>query len=303
MAMNVLATVFWALCAAGLAAYAASVTGGITYATLADGRRTERRLPFAFRLLLPFHGNFASLVSGVSATERREEAEKKLAAAGMDALLSGAEFLSLQWLVPIAGGIVFAAATLAVAATLPGRFDPVALTVLAAAGTLYAALYPRFWLRRTIARRHLSIAKSLPFVLDLMTLSVEAGMDFTGALRRCCSRRGADPLNEELLRMLHEIQLGIPRRTAIRNMASRAGQTDLSSVAHALAQADELGVPVAPVLRIQAAQMRSRRFDRAEKLANEAPVKMLGPLLLCIFPAVFIVLLGPVLAHAAKSLF
>jgi len=86
-------------------------------------------------------------------------------------------------------------------------------------------------------------------------------------------------------------------------MAERVGQGDLRSVVHALVQADELGVSIGSILRIQSDQLRSRRFERAEKLANEAPVKMLGPLLLFIFPAVFLVLLGPIVSQAAGSLF
>ena len=101
--------------------------------------------------------------------------------------------------------------------------------------------------------------------------------------------------------MTREIQVGTPRRIALRNLSVRVGQPDLSSVAQALIQADELGVSIGSILRIQSEQLRSRRFDRAEKLANEAPVKMLGPLMLCIFPAVFVILLGPILMQAAKS--
>ena len=143
--------------------------------------------------------------------------------------------------------------------------------------------------------------RALPFVLDLLTLSVEAGMDFMGALQRNCNRRRLDPLNEELIRMTREVQMGISRRVALRNMADRCRQPDLKAVSFALIQADELGVPIGPILRIQSEQLRARRFDRAERLANEAPVKMLGPLLLCIFPAVLIVLLAPILMEAAKN--
>ena len=128
-------------------------------------------------------------------------------------------------------------------------------------------------------------------------------MDFMSALQRNCERRRLDPLNEELIRMMREIQLGTPRRIALKNLSSRVGQSDLSSVTHALVQADELGVSIGSILRIQSEQLRGRRFDRAEKLANEAPVKMLGPLMLCIFPAVFIILMGPLLVQAAKDLF
>lgn len=103
--------------------------------------------------------------------------------------------------------------------------------------------------------------------------------------------------------MTKEIQVGLSRKEALRNMAARVCQPDLKSVAFALVQADELGVSIGAILRIQAEQLRSRRFDRAEKLAAEAPVKMLGPLMLCIFPAVFIILLGPVLSQAMKGFF
>jgi tight adherence protein C len=143
--------------------------------------------------------------------------------------------------------------------------------------------------------------KALPFVLDLLTLSVEAGMDFISALQRNCKSRRLDPLNEELLRMTKEIQVGSSRKEALKNMALRVKQSDLKAVAFALIQADELGVSIGAILRIQSEQLRSRRFDRAEKLAAEAPVKMLGPLLLCIFPSVFIILLGPVLSQALKG--
>ena len=103
--------------------------------------------------------------------------------------------------------------------------------------------------------------------------------------------------------MTKEIQVGSSRKTALRNMAERVKQPDLKSVAFALIQADELGVSIGSILRIQSEQLRSRRFDRAEKLAAEAPVKMLGPLMLCIFPAVFIILMGPVLSQAMKGMF
>ena len=103
--------------------------------------------------------------------------------------------------------------------------------------------------------------------------------------------------------MTCEIQVGVSRRDALRRMADRVRQPDLRSMALSLVQADELGVSIGSMLRIQSEQLRSRRFDRAEKLAAEAPVKMLGPLMLCIFPAVFIILLGPVVAQAMKGMF
>ena len=119
------------------------------------------------------------------------------------------------------------------------------------------------------------------------------------ALRRCTERPVVDPLSEELMRVVRETQVGTPRREALRAMARRVAIPDVRSLVGALVQADELGASVGAVLRIQAEQIRQRRFERAEKLANEAPVKLLGPLVLFIFPAVFLVLLGPVFYRLA----
>ena len=160
---------------------------------------------------------------------------------------------------------------------------------------------PDIWLKVAIKRRHLSMVRSLPFVLDLLTLSVEAGMDFVSALKRNCERKEMNPLNEELIRMTKEIQLGSTRKEALKAMSERVNEPNLKMLSNALIQADELGVSIGAMLRIQSDDLRAKRFDRAEALAAKAPTKMLGPLMLCIFPAVFIILLGPVLTTALKG--
>ena len=255
----------WAAAAAGFAWYVASVAGEITYVTLADGRRQERSLPVVFKMLLPFVPNFRGLVRRPFFRPAVERADSLLVQGGFEGLLSGEEFVALQ--------------------------------------LMLLWIIPDLWLYGAVRKRHLSIQKSLPFVLDLLTLSVEAGMDFISALQRNCQSRRLDPLKEELLRMTKEIQVGSSRKAALRNMSERVKQPDLKAVAYALIQADELGVSIGAILRIQSEQLRSRRFDRAERLAAEAPVKMLGPLMLCIFPAVFIILLGPVISQAMKGMF
>ena len=293
----------WAACAAGFAAYAASVASEITYVTLADGRKTERSLPLVFRMLLPFVPNLAGFASRPGFARARQTADEMIVAAGMEGLLSGTEFVALKFLVPLTCGSAWLALVLLLGALMPESPFAGNGIVFGMAGFLLFYAYPLMWLRGTLKRRHLAIMRALPFVLDLLTLSVEAGMDFMGALQRNCERRKLDPLNEELIRMTREIQVGTPRRIALRNMADRVRQPDLKGVAHALIQADELGVSIGSILRIQSDQLRGRRFDRAEKLANEAPVKMLGPLLLCIFPAVLVILLMPILMQAAHNLF
>ncbi len=293
----------WAACAAGFAAYAASVASEITYVTLADGRKTERSLPLVFRMLLPFVPNIAGFASRPGFARTRQAADEMIVAAGMEGLLTGTEFVALKFLVPLTCGSAWLALVLLLGKLMPESPFAGNGIVFGLAGFLLFYAYPLMWLRGTLKRRHLSIMRALPFVLDLLTLSVEAGMDFMGALQRNCERRKLDPLNEELIRMTREIQVGTPRRIALRNMADRVRQPDLKGVAHALIQADELGVSIGSILRIQSDQLRGRRFDRAEKLANEAPVKMLGPLLLCIFPAVLVILLMPILMQAAHNLF
>lgn len=292
----------WTAAAALLAIYAASIASEITYVTLADGRKTERKIPLIFRLLLPFVSNLSRVVNRPAFAKSRETADQMIVASGLEGLLSGSEFVALKILVPLVCGSAWALAVFAPAMLDAETFLTGNTVLIAMLGFLYFYAYPLMWLRSALKKRHFAIMRALPFVLDLLTLSVEAGMDFMSALQRNCNSRRLDPLNEELIRMTREVQMGISRRVALRNMAERSRQGDLKAVSFALIQADELGVPIGPILRIQSDQLRQRRFDRAERLANEAPVKMLGPLLLCIFPAVLIVLLAPILLQAVKNI-
>jgi len=292
----------WALCAGGFAWYCVGIAREITYVTLADGRQQERKIPLIFRLLIPFIPNISPLVSRPEFKKSSDTADQKLIAAGYEGLLNGIEFVAVKLMMPIVCGIVWFG-VLSLFNRLMPDFLGSNFIILFIGGVVFAYSYPIFWLNRSLKLRHVAIQRALPFVLDLLTLSVEAGMDFMSALQRNCERRKLDALNEELIRMTREIQIGLPRRVALRNMATRVDLADLRSVANALIQADELGVSIGAILRIQSDQMRSRRFDRAEKLANEAPVKMLFPLMLFIFPAVFVILLGPILRDTMNQLF
>jgi len=169
-------------------------------------------------------------------------------------------------------------------------------------GVLLSYAYPVLWLRSAVKLRQMKILKAMPFVLDLLTLSVEAGLDFMTAMQRSTERAVIDPLSEELLRVVREIQIGNPRRKALKAMSDRINLSDMRSLVNALVQADELGVSVGSILRIQSDQIRLRRFERAEKLANEAPVKLLAPLMLFIFPSVFLILLGPVIFKLVQQM-
>lgn len=295
----------WAVFAGFSAWYCAQVLSQVTYVTLADGRRQERRLPFMFRLLLPLVPNFGSLFRRPYFEKSNTTLSRKIVAAGFGGLLTSEEFLAFKVLLPAVLGVMLVALMWALFSMVPGkaglalRSHEISFMAII---LLWFYAYPGLWLRHALADRHRKIQKALPFVLDLLTLSVEAGLDFMNAMQRIVERGKIDALSEELVRVLREIQLGKTRRNALRDMSERVDQTDLRSVINALVQADELGVGIASILRIQADQMRQRRFERAEKMANEAPVKMLFPLVAFIFPAVFLVLLGPIVLQILRQI-
>lgn len=289
--------------AAGLSWYCGANATQINYVTLADGRRQERALPMLFRLLLPLVPNVRGIVNRKFFDREAAQLDARLVAAGYEGLLSGREFIALRFLMPMVAGPVFVLALYILFNLIPGNIGVAMLRRLPIAALLILLLLflkPTGWLRRTLNARHLSIQRALPYVLDLLTLSVEAGLDFMTAIKRILDYRNMDALGEELLRMFREVQVGKTRREALKNMAARVMHPDLNGVVHALVQADELGVSIGYILRIQSDQMRVKRFQRAEKLAQEAPVKMLFPLIFFIFPAIFVVLLGPVLLDLIK---
>lgn len=159
---------------------------------------------------------------------------------------------------------------------------------------LIGLFYPIIWVNDSVKKRHLAISRALPFNLDLLTLSVEAGLDFTAALAKVVEKGKSGPLRDELALVLKQLKMGKTREEALKSMIARVDLPALSQFVTALIQADKMGTSLGKVLRIQSTQLRIERTQRAEKLANEAPVKMLFPLIACIFPTVFMVLFGPI---------
>jgi tight adherence protein C len=159
---------------------------------------------------------------------------------------------------------------------------------------LFGMFYPNIWLNDHIKKRHLAISRALPYNLDLLTLSVEAGLDFTAALAKVVEKGKSGPLREELQMVLKQLKMGKTREECLKSMIVRVDLPALTTFVTALIQADKMGTSLGKVLRIQSTQLRVDRSQRAEKLAGEAPVKMLFPLIACIFPTVFLVLFGPI---------
>jgi tight adherence protein C len=211
---------------------------------------------------------------------------RKLAAAGWSRLLTPEELAGLKVVLPLTVyGVMLVLVALGVVPLLFGAVAGLALAAMAYVGL-------PFIIDMRIRGRRDKIVAALPTVLDLLTLSVEAGMSFDAALQRLV-RRLRGPLIDELTLMLRDTQLGASRSEALSALAARVDAPEMTSFVRALVQADRLGVPLAQMLRTQADDLRHRLRNEAEEHAMKAPVKMLFPTVLLIFPAVFIVVLGP----------
>jgi tight adherence protein C len=246
------------------------------------------RLPLLIRIFLPFVPNTRFVARNKSLESMVRQADESLTMAGFSQQLSGEDFVAVRVLMFFLGLLLM----------FLSFFGGHALAGMAL--WVMFVLYPGLWLRGAVRKRHMDIMRALPNVLDLLSLSVEAGKDFLNSLRDILARRQTDALGEELGRTLKEIQLGKKRVVALRDLVNRVRQSDLTSVMNAIIQADELGVSVGNLLRIQSDLLRNKRFTRAEKLAGEAPVKMLFPMVLFIFPAVMVILLTPILMQALE---
>ena len=168
-------------------------------------------------------------------------------------------------------------------------------------GALLGYAYPGLWLRDRLAARRSELLKTFPFFLDIITLCVEAGLNLQGAMRQAVLKGPRGVLRDELQRVLRDIRAGKTRADSLRAMSERLNETGITNFCSAVIHAERMGMSLGPVLRMQADQRRSERFFRAEKLAMEAPIKMLFPLIAFIFPCTFVVLFFPIVMKFMNS--
>ncbi|MES2259661.1 MAG: type II secretion system F family protein [Pseudomonadota bacterium] len=161
-------------------------------------------------------------------------------------------------------------------------------------GAVFGWFYVAIWLKDQMAARKSLLQKTLPFYIDLITLCVEAGLNLQGALSQAVAKGPKGALRDEIQRVLRDVRAGKARADALRNMSDRLQESSVTNFVTAMIQAERMGMNLGPMLRAQADQRRSERFLRAEKLAMEAPVKLLFPLIVFIFPCTFIVLFFPI---------
>jgi tight adherence protein C len=247
----------------------------------------ELSKPFSERVIRPALEKAAAAIGRAMPARKRVSLQKKLLMAGNPGDLTPNEYLVIQY----GTTLIFPVAVLLMAA-LPMEWGPMGVLGGMAAAAAVGFLLPEYFLKMRATARQEEIQDNLPDVLDLLTVSVEAGLGFDAALVKVVEKiKGV--LSAEFSRMLQEIKMGKPRRDALRDLGHRSGVDDVVAFTGAIIQADQLGVSIGNVLRLQSEQMRTKRRQRAEQKAMKAPVKMLIPLILFIFPTIFIVVLGP----------
>lgn len=247
----------------------------------------ELALPFAQRVLQPLFEGIVARSAAVMPQALQEKARLKLAQAGVQ--MDPARFVGLQTTLAFAG--VLTALLLTMGRWTRGDwFQPSLIALIFAA---VAWRLPNLWLLRLISSRRKAMEKALPDVLDLLSVSVEAGLGFDGAVQKV-AEKFKEPVSGEFREYLKELRLGRTRAIALRNLADRSAVGDLQTFAAAVIQADQLGVSIAKVLKAQSDTMRTKRKQRAEEKAMQLPIKMLFPLIIFILPTLFIVILGPV---------
>ncbi len=262
----------------------------------------ELQKPFMQRVVLPMGDALARVFRGLAPAEVNERTQKKLVMAGLYPRVTPSQFQGLSWFSCIAVTILMGLVLL----TMGGGGDlnlndPLNLLFLLI-GVAAGYSLPGFIVSKKISHRQEEILVSLPYGIDLLSISVEAGMGFDAALGYTM-RKLHGPLAEEFAKTLNEIRLGKPRLDALEDLGNRTGVEELKIFITAVVHASRLGGSIVNTLRVQAESIRVRHRQRVQELAMKAPVKMVFPLVLFIFPALFIVILGPALISIWKNMF
>lgn len=250
-----------------------------------DSKRIEE-LPLSERLVYPYLMRMSELMKRMTPQSKIEELNKKLIIAGNPKGMTAMEFLGMQGLFGIAIPIVFSIFLLLIG----GKFSNVLLYAALFAGGGF--ILPKFWLNKQVTTRQQTILKSLPFTMDLLTISVDAGLGFDSAMDKVAQTMDG-PISTEFEQVLAEMRLGKSKKDALKNMVERTEVEDLNQFVVAIIQAEKLGVGLSKLLKAQSKSMRQSAKQRAQEKAFKAPVKMLFPMIIFIFPSIFVVLLGP----------
>jgi tight adherence protein C len=263
--------------------------------TAKDLQELELQQPFFDRTIKPLAGRLSGAVARITSSSFTERTEKRLAMAGNPGDMKVSDWLGIK---VIASGVL-AGVLFILFGVLGGDLTQGLLMGLLGAGIGYIG--PEFWLGRRVKARQKGILLQIPDALDLLTISVRAGLGFDAALGKVVEKMKG-PLVDEFRRALAEVRVGKARREALRDIVPRTEVQPLSNFISAIIQAEQLGVSISKVLQVQSEQLRIERRQRAEEQAAQAPIKMLFPLVGCIFPSLFVVILGPALILIMQNL-
>jgi tight adherence protein C len=241
--------------------------------------------PFFDRALRPLISKVAARFGGRFGGVNK--LEMMITRAGSPGGLSPEEFIAIQFI----GAVFLSLLLFVVAILLP--LGPIFLFIFPLCGVGFGYVLPKFWLGRKVKERKSLIQRSLPDVLDLLCISVEAGLGFDLALAKVVEKFKG-PLSSEFKRALQEMAMGRPRWEALKDVGKRCDVEDLRIFVNEVVQAEQLGVSMSNLLRIHSDGMRVKRRLRAEEIAHKAPIKILFPMVFFIFPTIFIVVLGPI---------
>jgi len=258
----------------------------------------ELQQPFLERTLRPLAAGISARMSRIATTSFTERTEKRLALAGNPGDLRVADWLGIKSVGAVIGAVLFFL-IFAIVGVLGFPFIVGAL--MAVPGALFGYTIPEFWLGGRVKKRQKAILLMIPDTLDLLTISVRAGLGFDAALGKVVEKLKG-PLSDEFRRALAEVRVGKARRDALRDIVPRTEVGPLTNFIGAIIQAEQLGVSISKVLQVQSEQLRIERRQRAEEQAAKAPIKMLFPLVGCIFPSLFIVILGPAIILIIQNL-
>ncbi len=259
---------------------------GILYAMVnQDDRQFMDPLSWKLKILWPFIQIIANFFCVFLPYEMLENAETKITQSGVGYLLNAEQFIALR----IISAIIAPALALFVMVCLD-NFQPIWFVIMPILGFML----PLIWLSDTRKRRNTAVIRSLPVYLDFITMCVEGGLNLQGALGQAMEKAPPGPLRNEFAIVLRDLRSGLSRADSLRRMAERLDISEITSFVSSIIQAEKMGASLATVLRVQSEQRRDERFQRAEKMAMEAPVKLVAPLIMFIFPVTFIVLGFPI---------
>jgi tight adherence protein C len=243
------------------------------------------QLPFSERFVRPFVERVGRLVSDRTPEKARQDLQNKLNLAGRPLGLTPGDFVLVRY---VGAVVMFGVGLLLGLLT----HSPLWMIAFPAGGGAFGLFYPVLWLNQKVRGRRKEIQLALPDALDLLTIAVEAGLGFDAAIARV-TEKFKNALSDEFAQVLQEARLGRPRLEAMDEMGRRTGVEDLHNFVQAVIQSEQMGVGIARILRIQSDEIRRRRRQRAQERAAQASLKMLFPMVGCIFPTLWIILLGP----------